>query len=294
MIRQILCAGSLNVDLTFPVPRMPEEHEKLRCGESGWSCGGSAANTAYWLARLGIETRMLGCVGDDVFGRLCLDSLRNVGVDLQLIQCTSKATTGMAAILVNPNSKRMVTSGGANAHFEPGRVPASVFGPDTHLHVATSLRSLALPLLQMAKQTGASTSSDMDGGPGDASCALVDYCLTNRTDLTRWHGSAGFGEARERLGSGSSLIVTQGGRGATALSEGAEVFASAFNAQAVDRTGGGDAFDAGFLYALARGCKMAARLRLGLFMAAGVIGGVGARPDTVDLDAVCRLAEMSD
>ena len=292
MIRQILCAGSLNVDLTFQVPRMPEEHEKLRCGEGGLSCGGSAANTAYWLAKLGIETRMLGCVGEDMFGALCIDSLEAVGIDVQLIQRTPKATTGMAAIFVNPSSKRMVTSGGANAHFEAGRVSYGVFGPGAHLHVATSLNSVALPLLRMARQAGATTSCDLDGGPRQELHTLVDFCLMNRADLTRWLGFTGFDEARKRLGSSSHLIVTQGERGASALSEGAEVFASAFAAQVVDRTGGGDAFDAGFLYALAQGSRMATCLRLGLFMAAGVIGGAGARPDTVDLAEPRRLVEV--
>lgn len=34
MIERFICAGNLNVDITFPVERLPEEHEKLRCGES--------------------------------------------------------------------------------------------------------------------------------------------------------------------------------------------------------------------------------------------------------------------
>lgn len=291
MIRQILCAGSLNVDLTFQVPRMPEEHEKVRCDESRLSCGGSAANTAYWLAKLGMETRMLGCVGEDAFGALCVDSLEAAGVDVQLVQRINQTATGMAAILVNPGSKRMVTSAGANAYFEAGRIAADTFGSGVHLHVATPLNAIALPLLRMAKRAGATTSCDLDGGLIPELRPLVDFCLMNRADLSRWLGSNRFRQALTRLGEGSSLIVTQGGRGATALSEGAETFVSAFDTRVVDRTGGGDAFDAGFLYALAQERGMSTCLRLGLFMAAGVIAGAGARPDTVDLEKARCLAE---
>jgi ribokinase len=293
MIRQIICAGSLNVDLTFQIPRMPEEHEKLRCSETRVSCGGSAANTAHWLARLGVDTRMLGCVGEDVFGGLCVDALRAVGVDVQLIQRTREAATGMAAILVNPGSKRMVTSGGANACLEVERVPLEIFGPGVHLHVATPLFSIALPLLRRAKQAGATTSCDLDGESCPELSPLLDFCLMNQTDLTRWLGSVTVREAWERLGSSANLIVTQGARGATAVAAGAEVFASAFDVPVVDRTGGGDAFDAGFLFGLAQGGSLATCLRMGLFMAAGVVAGVGARPDTVDLESLGRFSRSS-
>jgi ribokinase len=272
---------------------MPEEHEKLRCSETRVSCGGSAANTAHWLARLGVDTRMLGCVGEDVFGGLCIDALRAVGVDVQLIQRTREAATGMAAILVNPSSKRMVTSGGANACLEVERVPLEIFGPGVHLHVATPLFSIALPLLRRAKQAGATTSCDLDGESCPELSPLLDFCLMNQTDLTRWLGSVTVREAWERLGSSANLIVTQGARGATAVAAGAEVFASAFDVPVVDRTGGGDAFDAGFLFGLAQGGSLATCLRMGLFMAAGVVAGVGARPDTVDLESLGRFSRSS-
>jgi len=293
VIRHIICAGSLNLDLTFQVPRMPEEHEKLRCSETRISCGGSAANTAYWLARLGVDTRMLGCVGEDVFGGLCIDALRTVGVDVKLIQRTRKATTGMAAILVNPSSKRMVTSGGANACLEVERVPIEIFGPGVHLHVATPLSSIALPLLRIAKEAGATTSCDVDGESCPELYPLLDFCLINQTDLTRWLGSVALREAWERLGGSANLVVTQGARGATAVGAGAEVFASAFDIRVVDRTGGGDAFDAGFLFGLTREDSLMTCLRMGLFMAASVVGGVGARPATVDLESLGRFSRSS-
>lgn len=290
MIKQIVCAGSLNVDLVFEVPRMPVEHEKLRCSESHVFCGGSAANTAYWLARLGVAIRMLGCVGDDLFGGMCVDALLAEGVDVRLVQRTRQADTGMAAILVNSQSKRMVTSGGANACFDAEQLPSDIFDADTHLHVATPLHHIALPLLRMAKQAGATTSCDLDGVPSREMRTLLDYCLINQTDLARWVGTMRLYEAWERLGCAMSLVVTQGELGARAVSVDGEAFASAFEVQVADRTGGGDAFDAGFLYGLAHGQELAACLRSGLFMAARVIAGAGARPDTVDLEQARRLS----
>lgn len=283
MPRQFVCAGSLNADITFQLPRMPREHEKLRVGGADLGCGGSAANTAYWLARLGARVRMLGCVGADALGDCCVDGLAGAGVDTALVQRSGRSATGMAAIFVNPFSKRMVTAGGANMDFDPQAVPAGVFRPGVHLHLAFSSPEPALPLLRMAKAGGASTSCDLDGLPGPELVPLVDFCFVNRTDLSRAWGGVGLREAWRRLG-GLALVVTLGAEGAGFADAGGECFASARRVAVVDRTGGGDAFDAGFLQAWAQGLDWPACLDAGLALAAGVIAAPGSRPSLAGLE----------
>ncbi|MBS1213423.1 MAG: sugar kinase [Proteobacteria bacterium] len=284
MPRRFICAGSLNVDITFDVERIPREHEKLRCDSALVAPGGSAANTAHWLARLGLETSMLGGVGIDPFGPWCLDALDAAGVDTSRVQRHAGACTGMATIFINPTSKRMVTAGGANRCFDPEQVPAALFDRQTHLHFATSFRSIALPLLRKAKAAGAATSCDLDGLPTSEMLPLLDYCFVNQTDLQRALGSVDTHAAWKSLGSRMTLVVTLGERGAVAIDGQGEHSASAFPAYVVDRTGGGDAFDAGFLYGLACGHDLSVCLRLGLQLAARVISAPGARPNTVALD----------
>ena len=159
MPRRFICAGSLNVDISFTVERMPDEHEKLRCDSAQLSAGGSAANTAHWLGGLGVETAMLGCVGFDPFGQWCVDALAAAGVNVDHIQRVDGAATGMATIFTNPADKRMVTAGGANRCFIPRQVPDNLFDRDSHLHVATTIGQMARDLLRMAKGSGATTSS---------------------------------------------------------------------------------------------------------------------------------------
>jgi ribokinase len=310
MIERFVCAGSLNVDLSFPVERLPEEHEKLRCRESYLACGGAAANTAHWLARLGqpgeLEraprlkrpgelkraprlkrpVTMLGCVGDDPLGDLAVTALAEVGVDTRRIQRTRQSLTGMAAIFVNPRSKRMVTSGGANACFDPSVIEAELFAPGVHLHVATALNRIALPLMRLAKARGATVSCDLDEAPDAEMMPCLDWVFLNHSTLRRWTGADDPREARERLAPGTWLIVTQGEKGALALGPGEEVFHPAFPAEVVDRTGGGDAFAAGFLHGLALDRPLRDCLRLGLLLAARVIAEPGSRPASVDLNAL--------
>lgn len=281
MIDRFVCAGSLNVDLTFPVERLPEEHEKLRCRESYMAYGGGAANTAYWLARLGQPVAMLGCVGDDPFGALAVAALAEAGVDTRLVQRTRQGFTGMAAIFVNPYSKRMVTSGGANTCFDPAAIEGDVFAPSVHLHVATALRQIVLPLIRLAKERGASVSCDLDEGPDPEMALSLDWVFMNHSNLRRWAGSDDPREGRKRLAPHTVLILTQGEKGALALGPSEEVFHPALPTMVVDRTGGGDAFAAGFLYGLAQDQPLRGCLRLGLQLASQVIAGPGSRPASV-------------
>lgn len=281
-IKRFICAGSLNVDITFQVPRMPEEHEKLRVDESIVSCGGSAANTAHWLARLGADVRMLGCVGTDAFGCLCVDALARVGVDVGLVQRSARSATGIAAIFVNPSSKRMVTTGGANGCFNPQVLPGDLFQPGVHLHVATSSLPMALSLLRMAKAGGASTSCDLDGLPGPELISHADVCFANQTDLFRALGQIEPGDAWRRLG-GPGLALTRGTEGASFVDASGEYFTRALDVEVVDRTGGGDAFDAGFLLGWSQGLDWPSCLRSGLSLAAQVIAARGSRPERLGL-----------
>ncbi|CAI8774482.1 carbohydrate kinase family protein [Methylocaldum szegediense] len=282
MIHRFICVGNLNVDLTFPITRLPAEHEKLRCQGMTLHYGGSAANTAYWLARLGQPVQMLGCVGDDPFGALAVAELAEAGVDTSLIQRTRRSLTGMAVIFASPGSKRMVTSGGANTYFNPAEVDSGIFGPGTHLHVATSLNEIALPLVRLARQRGASVSCGLDEGPSTDMMPWLDWVFMNHTELRRWSGADDPREARRRLPPSTQLVVTRGASGAMALGPFGEYTCPAFPAIVVDRTGGGDAFDAGFLYGLARAAGPETCLRFGLLLAARVIAHEGSRPQSVD------------
>jgi sugar/nucleoside kinase (ribokinase family) len=283
--RLFFCVGSLNADITFVVPRMPKEHEKLRCSEAFFSCGGSAANTAFWLARLGQPVKMIGCIGDDPLGNRCLDSLVNAGVDIGWVRRASETMTGVAAIFVNPNSKRMITSGGANTRLGIEHDWLESFRPNTHLHLATSMREIVLPLLEAAKTRGATTSCDLDEALDAAMFPLLDFCFINHTELQRRFGHS---DPQQVLGAMTGarkpiLVVTWGGRGAGAYSGEGKWFAPAPPVTVVDRTGGGDAFDAGFLSAWAEARSFEACLRRGLHLAAHVIAHAGSRPEGVDV-----------
>ena len=86
--------------------------------------GGGGANTAAWLARLGVPVVFAGCVGDDDAGREAARSLAEAGVDAAA-GGAPLGPTGACVVIVGPDGERtMLTDPGANARLEPGRPPA--------------------------------------------------------------------------------------------------------------------------------------------------------------------------
>ena len=111
----ILVIGSMNVDMTIRVKELPKTGETILAGDLSFGLGGKGANQAMAAARLGGKVRMLGCVGDDDFGRKHTQALREAGVDVSDIKTDRAASTGSAFICVEENGGNcIVVSQGAN------------------------------------------------------------------------------------------------------------------------------------------------------------------------------------
>lgn len=125
----ITVLGSLNVDMVTITPRVPRGGETLQATsfDTGW--GGKGANQAVAAARLsrhkgtssesGVTVRMMGAVGDDVFGPQMIKSLASDGIDVSGIQILPDYKTGTAVILVEESSgeNRILFTPGANFGF---------------------------------------------------------------------------------------------------------------------------------------------------------------------------------
>lgn len=283
MFDRFLCIGSISYDLIFQIDRLPHPHEKLRCPDVHQSVGGSAANTAHWLARLGHKVSLAGCVGDDAFGHKCVAELNKVGVNTDFVQVAETASTGIATIFSSPTDKRMVTARGANGCFDPSRLPLDELDQTVHVHLSVGDDRLALPILTEASRRGASVSCEFNGGQFPERVPFCRICFMNYDELCGWMGhSDPLSRWRQRFqDSVTSLVVTQGERGAVCQRQAQTTHAEAECAEVVDRTGGGDAFDAGYLHGAHGNLDTQACLQSGLKLAALAISHLGATPPQV-------------
>jgi ribokinase len=115
MSAEIFVIGSLNMDLVVQTTRLPQAGETLAGSEFHLIPGGKGANQAVAASRSGANTHMIGCVGDDAFGEIMMESLRNANVDVNGISRLSGISTGTATIIVEEGGEnRIIIIPGAN------------------------------------------------------------------------------------------------------------------------------------------------------------------------------------
>ena len=118
-LARILVLGSLNMDLTVTVPRLPRPGETVLGERLGRYPGGKGANQAVAAARLGGQVAMVGRVGADDFGPELVQNLTANGVDASGVLPDSAAATGAALIFVGPDGQNMIAvAPGANGRLD--------------------------------------------------------------------------------------------------------------------------------------------------------------------------------
>jgi sugar/nucleoside kinase (ribokinase family) len=273
----ILCVGNINYDILFPLDRMPEHHEKVVCEGTVQSFGGSAANTAYWLGKIGCDVRMAGAVGDDVPGVSHLEHLASAGVDVAGIMKVPEVSSGLAVVFASGTEKRMIRTPGANMK---GRFREK----DLDGCGLVLLSGHDVPLLGDYASAARDAGLDVICGSGGFKDAdLLENStgvIINRDEMTALTGVEDSMEGVRALDMEMSAVTLP--EGGCVVSRGIHVMEVPDNrVDPVDRTGAGDAFAAGFLAGLAADQAIEVCGRWGNMMAGKVLMGWGARPQIV-------------
>lgn len=120
---KILVVGSFMMDLISSAPRVPNMGETVTGFDFRTAPGGKGSNQAIQCARLGAEVTMVGCVGDDAFGRELLASSAAAGVDVSKVKISSAHATGVADIQLQVTERgaqnRILIVPGANYDLRP-------------------------------------------------------------------------------------------------------------------------------------------------------------------------------
>jgi ribokinase len=290
------CLGDLMVDV---VARLfgPLAEGSDSPGVISYVGGGSAANTAAWLTRVGVDSTFVGAIGDDAAGQAQLESLHQLGVDVRF-RVDRTRPTGTCLVLVAPTGERtMVPDPGANLSLLEHDVPVDEFRAGDHLHVSgyallRDSRDAAFHAIDAAVTAGLTVSVGAASaaplellGASSFLAMLPDDALlfANEKEAAILTGSSGAAaELASSLAGGGRQVVVTAGSGDAAWSDGATTTALAaepLDRPELDTTGAGDAFAAGFLAARARDATPAVCLRDGHALAAAACRTTGGRPE---------------
>jgi sugar/nucleoside kinase (ribokinase family) len=259
--------------------------------------GGAGANIAAWLAADGAEVAFIGRRGADLAGRNRDMELMGYGVDARLVMDPERPTGTCVVMVTHRGDHTMMSDPGANAALSPDDLPRDLFAPGSHLHISgytllnEGSRHAGLAAFSYAQQAGMSVSVDGASAAPLGRVGAEPYLqMTNGAHLLFVNaGQASTLTGREDPEQAArvlnawypQVVVKLGADGSMFYANGrhdpVRVTAPPIE-RAVDGTGAGDAFCAGFLPAWLDKKPPGEALVSGSRLAARALSMVGARP----------------
>ncbi len=300
----VVCLGILVADVVArPVDAVPHPGTLALVDSVVLRGGGCALNTSSALARLGLRTRVIGKVGADAFGDFVVSLLRERGVDGRgVIRDPGVPTSASVALVDSAGERTFLHNPGANDALRPDEVGDDAYsGRALHLAGALVLEGLdgepAATILAEARRRGLHTSLDPvfdASGRWDRVLPALPHCdlvTPGRAEAEGITGESDPGRAARRLrelGAGTAA-VTLGAEGCFLAAEDFDGLVPAVPVDAVDGTGAGDAFAAGFLYGRLAGWGTEACARFANAAGALATTAVGAFEGVADLERTLAL-----
>jgi len=306
MNMSILVFGSINMDLVARVPRLPLPGETLTGNSFVSVPGGKGANQAVACARLGMQTRLVGRVGEDVFGGSLRDHLQKEGVLVEGVGTAAGTPSGVAVIAVSEQGENVIiVIPGANG----------IVGDADLDHLRSVIDGARVLLLQLevpmdtvvkAARLGRAHGMTviLDPAPAkplpDELYPLVDILTPNMTEagILAGHPVESVEDAKQaaqvlhRRGV-TSVIVKMGGEGAYSLTEKEGKHWAPFKVRVVDTVAAGDAFNGALAVAVCEGRLFHEAMLWGMAGGALAVTKPGAQEAMPYREELLRLLEAS-
>jgi ribokinase len=288
----VVSLGDVNIDIIARFPSYPAEGQDALATSMEFHCGGSAANSAMALARMGFDVSLISRVGVDPLVSKALDDLAQAGVRSDSLQRDLTVATGLMYVIVTSSGERTILGHrGANVCTDPHQIreeiirEARLFHLSGYALLADPQRSAALLALEMACRHGLTVS--LDPGLAVSQSALdemyallpvVDILLPNLAEAQKLTGlSDSIDCARSLSEAGAGLVALKLGReGCLVSSDQGVTHVPGFRVRACDSTGAGDYFAAGLVAGFLGALTWCGAAVLANAMGAAAVARVGA------------------
>lgn len=289
---RITVVGSYVVDLMSRTPHMPKPGETVLGGPFRMGPGGKGANQAVAAARQGAQVTMVTKVGQDDFGDKALANFKKENINTDFIQVDPTEATGVALIAVDDHSENMIIVAlGACGKLSREDVLAAEGQIQQAemilLQLETSMEAVEATIELAVKHGKPIILNPAPYQPiTDELLKKITYITPNETEASLLSGV----EVRDQetalqaakviysLGV-STVIITLGKTGCFLYQgEGKGQHIPAFQVEALDTTGAGDAFNGGFAYALSTGLSVEEAVRYANAVAALSVTKIGTSP----------------
>jgi sugar/nucleoside kinase (ribokinase family) len=287
--------GLNSVDFLSVVPEFPAPNSKMKMLRFSKQGGGQVATAMVALRRWGVKTKYIGKVGEDDLGQFSLNSIRQEGVDVSSVTIEPSATNQVAMIIVDgPSGERTILwNRDERLMYREGELRKEEVCSGELLHLDGHDIHAALQCARWAKEERIPTVADLDKVEPLTSELIneIDFVITSSRFPALYTGISDREKALLELQNHTPgfLCATLGLEGAVALVNGKFIYSEGFKAKAVDTTGAGDVFHAGFVYGLLKNWEVEEILKFANAAAALKCQDLGGRKGIPFLEEVQRF-----
>jgi len=292
--------GALNLDKLFKVNMIAKEEEEGSVLDFKESAGGSAANTVVGLARLELKTGFIGKVAADREGNFLLDDFRKEKVDVKGVSVSERGRSGVVMGFIDQKGDRaLYVDPGVNDQVEFKDINLDYVSGTEFLHLSSFVGEKPFKAQKQLIEQLSSVKISFDPGAIYARKGLAalkpiirrSYVMfPNGIEVKLLTGQDYREGAATFIKLGADLVAVKLGKRGCYVTDGKEShLIEAYKVEAVDTTGAGDAFCAGFLYGLIKRKDLYECGRLGNFVASRCISKMGARTGLPKLEDLKNL-----
>ena len=291
--KKVNILGDANVDMILNLS------DKQNLGEPSLFSGGSSANVASGLSKLGVEVSFFGSLGNDMYGKHVVDEMKADGIDVSNLELLDNYSTAMVIGVVEENSERHFflwppEEGAHNQYILGSESTENLLNCDW-LHVSgislrfSPVKETMLEAMRICKENNKTVSFDLNlrselwGLSRSFKETVLEAVSLSTIIFGNLHEEffslyeENEDSLNEHVGDKQTFICRNGENGALAITKKDKVISKAISISPVDSVGAGDAFNSGFIYASCNGKDIKDSLDTGNQVAAFKLLGSGAR-----------------
>lgn len=252
-----------------------------------YDVGGGATNASVTFARLGFNSWFMGRIGDDIAGRVVIESLKNESVNTSLVKTSSQLGTGYSLILLAPSGERTIlTYRGASEFYKLKQANFKSVKPEWFYVSSLSGDIAALEVIvDYAKKHKIKIAINPGKGElrakGQFKKLLPEFSILsiNKEELEELFGTADLHTLMNKANKDVDVVVVTDGPKGSYVIDGQKIYKAGMykNVKVVDRAGAGDAFCSGFVAMIAEGKTIEEAITFGSANSTSVVGKIGAK-----------------
>jgi len=291
--------GDANIDLIVAgCDQVPEPGQEMFVDRMTMHVGGGAALFAISLAKLGLRVAFNGVLGKDLLGSYVRERFAEYGIDTRMVRASEIHNTGISIALNPERDRSFISYAGSNQEMRLEELDPEQIAMGKHVHITgykgRSNHDKYMDFAKALKEKGLTLSFDVGWDETGEwyegifeLMQVADVFLMNETEALHYTRCETIEDSLSRMAQyGCQIVLKLGSQGAVAMKDGDVARMPAFKVTAVDTTGAGDSFNAGYLFGFLSGMDVTASLRYGNACGALTVSADGGSAGFADLDGL--------